>query len=416
MRNLNKRVVVTGLGAITPLGESVSEFWNGLVSGTSGVGPMTLADPSAYSCKISGEVSNFDPEKYIDKREARRMSRFSQLAISASSEALNAAGISYEKIDRTRMGVILGNGNGGYPDIEAAVRQIARGEGTRLSPFYFPMTLPNMAAANVSRLFGAEGVCSTVTTACAASTHAIGDAMTAIRNGIADVVITGGAEAGISELGLAGFCAMRALTSRNDQPETASRPFDLERDGFIPSEGAGILILEEMEHAISRGADIIVELIGSGSSSDAFHQFQPDSTGAGAARAISLAINDAGIQPDEIDYINAHGTSTPLNDAIETNAIKSALGGSANSVPISSTKSMIGHALGASGGMEAVACVKTIETGIIHPTINYSNPDPDCGLDYVPNIARDLPVSTVLSNSFGFGGQNSCVIFRAFEQ
>ena len=245
---------------MTPLGESVEQFWNGLISGQSGVGPMTLADPSAYPCQISGEVSNFNPENYMDKREARRMSRFSQLGIAATLEAFQNSGISDGVLDSTRTGVIIGNGNGGYPDIEAAVRQIARGEGPRLSPFYFPMTLPNMAAANISRLFGAEGVCSTITTACAASTHAIGDALNAIRNGVADVIITGGAEAGISELGLAGFCAMRALSSRNDSPESASRPFDLDRDGFIPSEGAGILVLEDLEHAKARGVEIISEV------------------------------------------------------------------------------------------------------------------------------------------------------------
>lgn len=413
---MNRRVVITGMGAMTPLGESVEQFWNGLISGQSGVGPMTLADPSAYPCQISGEVSNFNPENYMDKREARRMSRFSQLGIAATLEAFQNSGISDGVLDSTRTGVIIGNGNGGYPDIEAAVRQIARGEGPRLSPFYFPMTLPNMAAANISRLFGAEGVCSTITTACAASTHAIGDALNAIRNGVADVIITGGAEAGISELGLAGFCAMRALSSRNDSPESASRPFDLDRDGFIPSEGAGILVLEDLEHAKARGAEIFAEVIGTGTSSDAFHQFQPDSNGNGAARAIKLALADAGIEPNEIDYINAHGTSTPLNDVIETTAIKRALGERAESVPISSTKSMIGHALGASGGMEAVACVKTIQTGVIHPTINYAQTDPDCDLDYVPNILRQADVKTVLSNSFGFGGQNACIIFRKYEK
>ena len=414
VRRARRRVVVTGLGAVTPLGESVAEFWDALVAGRSGVGPMTLADPSAYPCRIAAEVSGFDPERYIDRREVRRMSRFSQLAIAAAREALAHAGITEGVVNPERLGVVLGNGNGGYPEIEAGVRTIAQGDGPRLSPFFFPMTLPNMAAANISRMFGAGGPCGTVTTACAASTQSVGDAAELIRRGAADVVITGGTEAGISELGLAGFSAMRALSTRNDDPAAASRPFDADRDGFVPGEGAGILIVEALDHALAREVEILAEVTGYGASSDAFHQFQPDAEGLGASRAITAALLDAGLAPGDIDYVNAHGTSTPLNDISETKALKRALGDAAASVPISSTKSMIGHALGGAGGMEAVACVQTILTGIIHPTINYVTPDPECDLDYVPNEARSVPVHTVLSNSFGFGGQNACLVFQAY--
>ena len=408
-----RRVVVTGMGALTPLGESVAEFWDGLLAGRSGIGPMRLADPTDYPCRISGEVSGFDPERYVERKEARRMSRFSQLAIAATQEAAAQAGLR-DGIDPERMGVLLGNGNGGYPDIDAAMRVLVERGGMRITPFYFPMTLPNMAAANVSRAFGALGPSNTVTTACAASTQSIGDAAEIIRRGAADVMITGGAEAGISQLGLAGFCVMRALSTRNDEPERASRPFDAGRDGFVPAEGAGILIIEALEHALARGATPLAEVLGYGASSDAHHQFQPDEDGQGAARAVRWALEDAGVGPGEVDYVNAHGTSTPLNDASETRAIKQAFGEHAASVPISSTKSMIGHALGGAGGMEAVACVQSIRTGAIHPTINYETPDPECDLDYVPNEARRAKVRVVLSNSFGFGGQNACLVFGAY--
>ena len=409
-----RRVVVTGMGALTPLGESVAEFWDGLLAGRSGVGPMTLADPTDYPCQISGEVSGFDPERYLERREARRMSRFSQLAVAAAQEAAAQARLD-GGTDRERLGVLLGNGNGGYPDIDAAMRVLVERGGMRISPFYFPMTLPNMAAANVSRAFGALGPSSTVTTACAASTQSIGDAVEIIRRGVTDVMISGGAEAGISQLGLAGFCVMRALSTRNDEPQRASRPFDAHRDGFVPAEGAGILIVEALDHALARGAEPLAEILGYGASSDAHHQFQPDEDGEGAARAVRWALQDAGVGPGDVDYVNAHGTSTPLNDASETKAIKRAFGARAASVPISSTKSMIGHALGGAGGMEAVACVQSIRTGAIHPTINYETPDPECDLDYVPNQARRAEVRIVLSNSFGFGGQNACLVFGAYE-
>ncbi|MBM3941043.1 MAG: beta-ketoacyl-ACP synthase II [SAR202 cluster bacterium] len=416
-RNGKKRVVVTGMGAITPLGESVQAFWDGLVAGRSGIGRMTLTDPSAYPCQVAGEVKGWDPDRHIDKRESRRMARFSQLAVAATHEATRQARLSAERIDSTRFGVVFGNGNGGFPNIDEAMRTVVTKGGMRMSPFFFPMALPNMAAANISRLFGAHGISNTIVTACAASTQSVGEAAEVIRRGAADVVITGGAEAGISELGLAGFAVMRALaSSHNDDPPLASRPFDADRDGFVPAEGAGILIVESLEHALRRGAPVLAEVVGYGASSDAHHQFQPDEDGAGAARAMRWALDDAGVGPREIDYINAHGTSTPLNDASETAAIKRVFGDFAYKVPISSTKSMIGHALGGAGGMEAIASVQTILTGVMHPTVNYQKPDPACELDYVPNVARRKPVRTVLSNSFGFGGQNACLVFRAFDE
>ena len=415
IRNGRPRVVVTGMGAMTPVGESVAEFWESLVAGRSGLGPMKQADPTDYPCQISGEVSDFDPERYIDKREARRMARFSQLAVAAAYEAFRDAGITEGSVNGEKMGVILGNGAGGFPTIDANMRTLIEKGGMRMTPFFFPMVLNNMAAGNLSRTFGALGPSSTISTACAASTQAIGDAAETIKRGAADVMITGGAEAGISQLGLAGFSVMRALSTRNDDPQRASRPFDADRDGFVPAEGAGILIVESLEHALRRDAQVLAEVVGYGVSSDGHHQFQPDDDGAGAARAIRWALADAGVGPHEIDYINAHGTSTPLNDASETAAIKRVFGDAAYNVPISSTKSMIGHALGAAGGMEAVACVQTMRTGTIHPTINYTTPDPECDLDYVPNDSREQDVRYVLSNSFGFGGQNACLVFARYE-
>ena len=407
-----RRVVVTGLGAITPLGLSADEFWTNLLAGQSGIGPMTLCDPTDYPCRIAGQADDFDPTNYIGNREARRMARFSQLAVSAGLQAVQDANLDIASEDPYRVGVLLGNGNGGFPTLEENCRILADRGGMRMSPFFFPMILPNMAAANVSQYVGAHGYNSTATTACAASNNAIGEALQAIRHGIADVMLAGGAEAGISQLGLAGFAVMRALSTRNDDPQRASRPFDAERDGFVPAEGAGILVLEEREHAIARGARILCELSGFGATSDAGHLVQPQESGASAARAMSNAIGDAGLEPVDVHYINAHGTSTPLNDAVETVAIKRLFGEGAQKVPVSSTKSMIGHSLGASGALEAIACVKTLVDQKIHPTVNYEHPDPECDLDYVPNRARSADVATVLSNAFGFGGQNACLIFQ----
>jgi 3-oxoacyl-[acyl-carrier-protein] synthase II len=411
-----KRVVVTGIGAITPLGQSAKTFWANLVAGTSGIGPMTLCDPSDYPCRIAGEVTDFDPADYIAARDARRMARFSQLAVSAGLQAAEAAGFNLEWEDPFRVGVLLGNGNGGFPTLEDNCRVLAARGGMRMSPFFFPMVLPNMAAANLCHYLGARGYNSTATTACAASNQAIGEALRLLQRGDADVVFAGGAEAGISQLGLAGFAVMRALSTRNDEPQKASRPFDADRDGFVPAEGSVILTLETEEHALRRGAGTLVELAGFGCTADAGHLVQPEETGGSAAEAMRRALADAGVGLEEVDYINAHGTSTPLNDAVETVAIKRLFGERAYRIPISSTKSMIGHSLGASGSLEAAACISTITTGSIHPTINYENPDPDCDLDYVPNKARERPVNVALSNAFGFGGQNACLVFRKFVE
>ena len=415
MKNATTRVVVTGMGAMTPLGESVDEYWDSLVNGRSGIGPMTLCDPSQYPSQISGEVSGFDPGAYIDRREHRRMARFSQLAVAAAAVAIEDAELNLSAEDTERIGVVIGNGNGGFPTTEDNARILFRRGGMRMSPFFIPMILPNMAAANVSRIYGLKGYTATAITACAAGTQAIGEAAVSLQRGVADVILAGGCEAGISQLGLGGFNVIRALSRSNEEPEKASRPFDAKRDGFVPSEGAAVLVLETLEHAVDRGAEILAEVTGYGVSSDAFHAVQPDEDGAGAARAIRWAIEDAGLEPSDISYINAHGTSTPINDHVETLAIKLAFGDDAYRVPVSSTKSMIGHALGGAGALEGVACVKTIQRGVIHPTINYENPDPGCDLDYVPNASRKADVTHVLSNSFGFGGQNACVVFSKVE-
>ena len=410
-----KRVVITGLGAVSPNGGTAEEFWNNSINGKSGIGPMTLCDPTNYTCQIAGEIEDFDPTIAIDPKEARRMARFSQLAVVAGKEALTSSGIDIQKLDSYRVGVILGNGNGGFPTLEANSRILAARGGMKMSPFFFPMILPNMATANLSRFIGAQGYSSTAVTACAASNQAIGEAFNVIRSGMADVMFTGGAEAGISELGLGGFAVMKALTTQNAEPAKASRPIASTRDGFIPAEGSGIIVMEELEHAIKRGARILAEVKGFGCTSDASHLVQPKEDGSAAARAIEIALEDSGISKKDVDYINAHGTSTPLNDLVETKAIKRAFGEHAYQIPISSTKSMIGHSLGASGSLEAVVCINSITSNMIHPTINYEYPDPECDLDYVPNVARSAPVNVVLSNAFGFGGQNACVVFSGYE-
>jgi 3-oxoacyl-[acyl-carrier-protein] synthase II len=411
-----RRVVITGMGAMTPLGLTVDEFWQGCVEGRSGAGPLTLIDPADYPTKIACEVKGFDPLNYMDRRDARRMARFSQMAVAAARQALEDAGLRLEKEDTTRIGVLIGNGNGGYPNTEEAVRTIVEKGGMRVDPFYMVKMLPNMAASQIALHFAVRGYNSTVSTACAAGTQAIGDAAEHLRFGRADVMLAGGAEAGISELGLAAFSVMRAISTRNDEPEKASRPFDAQRDGFVCAEGAAIFIMETLEHARRRAARILAEVDGYGASADAYHLVAPCPDGDGASRAMREALNNAGIAPKDVDYINAHGTSTPLNDAVETLAIKAVFGEDAYRIPISSTKSMVGHGLGASGAIEVVACVKTLLTGIIHPTINYEFPDPQCDLDYVPNQARTADVRLILKNSFGFGGQNACLVLRRFEE
>ncbi|MCL0093501.1 beta-ketoacyl-ACP synthase II [Dehalococcoidia bacterium] len=408
------RVVVTGLGAVTPLGLNVSEYWQGLVEGRSGIGPITHFDSSDLSCKVAGEVKGFDPVNFMERKEARHMARFSQFAIAAVTMALEDAKLDLPKEDPERLGVYLGSGIGGLPEIEDGCQVLTAKGGMRVNPFFMPIILTNLAAGHVSIAFGLKGYTSTVTTACAAATQAIGEATEIIRRGSAEVMVAGGTEAGITAIGVAGFAVMKALTGRNEEPTKASRPFDANRDGFVPAEGAGVLILESLQHALSRGAPILAEIAGFGISSDAYHAVAIDPDG--AMRAMRLAIADAGLAPGDVDYVNAHGTSTPLNDVSETRAIKKLFGDHAYKVSISSTKSMIGHLLGAAGGVEAIACVKTLNEGIIHPTINYETPDPECDLDYVPNVARKRDIRVVLSNGFGFGGQNACVVFRRFEE
>ena len=414
-RDPSQRVVITGMGAITPLGQDVASFWEALVAGRSGIGPMTLCDTTDYPTKIAAEVKDWNPERFIERREARRMARFAQMAVAAARQAVEDAGISPASADPERTGVMLGNGNGGYPNIEEAVRTIVERGGMRMDPLFMPKSLPNMAAAQIALQLGLKGYNGTISTACAAATQAVGEAAEIVRAGRADVMLTGGAEAGISQLGLAAFSVMRAMSTRNDEPERASRPFDKDRDGFIPAEGAAIFVLETLAGARARGARVLAEVAGFGVSADAYHIVAPCADGEGAARAIRQALAHAGIGPEAIDYINAHGTSTPHNDASETAAIKTAFGENAYTTPISSTKSMIGHALGASGAPELVAAVKSIETGVIHPTVNYETPDPECDLDYVPNSARQADVRVVLKNSFGFGGQNACLVLCKVE-
>ena len=411
-----RRVVITGMGALTPLGCTASEFWNNLVVGKSGVGPMTLCDPAEFSCRIAGEVKGFDPVQFTSAKEARRMARFSQLGVAAALMALEDAGLDLSRGDRHRVGVIVGNGNGGFPTIEDGCRVLVERGGMRMSPFFFPMILPNMAAANISRTVDAKGYNSTVTTACAASNQAMGEALEVIRRGAADIMLTGGADAGISQLGLGGFCVMKALSTRNDEPEKASRPFDARRDGFVPAEGAVILVMESLEHALGRGAGILCELAGFGCSSDAYHAVQPQESGESTIMAMRVALEDAGVGLEEVDYINAHGTSTPLNDAVESMSIKRLFGDRAYKIPVSSTKSMTGHSLGAAGALEAVPCIRSITDGVIHPTINHEFPDPECDLDYVPNEAIRKEVRVVLSNAFGFGGQNACLVFKKYAE
>ena len=409
------RVVVTGMGAASPLGMGADAFWRGCLDGASGIRPIRGFDVEGFSCTIGGEIDDFDPRDHMDRKSARRMARFSQLAVAAAREAVEDAKLDLDALDRGRIGVVLGNGSGSYPDLEAGSRTTSERGAMRLDPLLIPRALPNMAAANIAMQFGLLGHNNTVITACAAGTHAIGEAAEAIRRGQADIVVTGGCEAGFCQLALGGFAVMRALTSNNADPRGASRPFDAERDGFVPGEGAGVLILESEESARARGAEFAVEVAGYGSSADAHHLVMPDADGAGPVRAIRAAMRDAGVAPEEIDYVNAHGTSTPLNDASETRALKLALGGAARSVAISSTKSMIGHLFGGAGGLESIAAVRTIADGRIHPTINYRTPDPECDLDYVPNRAREADVRVALKNSFGFGGQNACLIFRRVD-
>jgi 3-oxoacyl-[acyl-carrier-protein] synthase II len=409
-----RRVVVTGMGAVTPLGIGVGETWSAMLEGRSGVGLITQFDAGAFATKIAAEVKGFDPALYIEAKEIKKMDRFIHFAIAASRMAMEQSGLQVTEANADRVGVMVGSGMGGLIAIEK-YHAITLEKGPRkITPFFIPMLIVNLASGHISIIFGAKGPNSAVVTACATGTHNIGDAFKIIQRGDADAMIAGGTEACITPMGIGGFNAMKALSTRNDEPERASRPFDLDRDGFIMGEGAGLMVLEEMEHAKARGANILAELAGYGLSGDAYHLTAPAPNGEGAARCIKMAMKDASMNPEDISYVNAHGTSTKFNDEFETMAIKSALGERAYKLPVSSTKSMTGHLLGAAGGVEAIVAVKTIMEGRIPPTINYETPDPLCDLDYVPNAARDMVVQAALSNSFGFGGTNGCLIFKKF--
>lgn len=409
------RVVITGLGVISPLGLTLADFWGGLTAGRSGLTRITQFDASALPCQIAGEVKGFEPKRYMDVKDARRMARCSQMAVATAREAVADAGFAAGFPDPERVGVLLGTAVGGLDKTDEGATVLRTQGFGRVSPFSVPESAPNMPAHHVSKAFQALGPLTTCVTACASGTQSVGEAAEMIRRGAADVMITGGVEAAITDLAIGGFAAMRAMPIHyNDAPERSSRPFDKDREGFVFSEGCAILILERLEHALARGARLYAEVLGHASSSDAYHVAAPDPSGAGAIRAMRWAIQAAGVEPTEIDYINAHGSSTPLNDAGETLAIKRVFGEHAYNLPISSTKSMIGHPMGASGALEAVACALTIHHSLIHPTINYETPDPECDLDYVPNAARPAPVRTTLSNSFGLGGQNACLVLRSY--
>ncbi len=413
---MTRRVVVTGMGAITPLGNDLPTTWAGIVAGRSGVGPITRFDATEYRSRIAAEVKDFDPTQHFPPKEARRMDPFVQYALVAAREAVRDAGLTTNDGLAHRTAVIIGSGIGGIGTVtEQTLVLHQRGPG-RVSPFLIPMILPDTAAGMVALEFGFKGPNMAITSACASGTNAIGEAYEMVRRGAAEVAICGGAEAGVVPISVAGFSIMRALSERNDAPERASRPFDRDRDGFVVGEGAAILVLETLEEALRRGARIYAEIVGYGSTDDAFHITAPDENGEGAIACMRQAILSAGLNPEQIDYINAHGTSTPLNDITETRAIKALFGAHAYKLAVSSTKSMTGHLLGAAGALEAVLSVKTLEEQILPPTINLENPDPECDLDYVPNQARKAKVETVLSNSFGFGGHNACLIFRRMKE
>jgi 3-oxoacyl-[acyl-carrier-protein] synthase II len=414
---MERRVVATGAGVISPVGNTLEKFWDSLKDGRSGTKRLTHFDTTDYSSKVAGMVDDFNPEDFFSSKEAKRTDRFAQFAYAASAMAIDSSGIVLEEINLERAGVVIGSGVGGLMAVEEQHTVFLEKGPRRLSPFLVPMLIINIASGLVAMKFGFKGPNSAVSTACATGTHAIGDAYHIIRRDEADVMLAGGSEAALTPIGFGGFCAMRALTtSRNDEPERASRPFDRTRDGFVMGEGSGIIILEELEHARARGASILGEVVGYGMSADAHHITAPAPDGDGAYRSMRTALRSARISPEAVSYINAHGTSTPLNDKTETEAIKALFGDHARKLAISSTKSHMGHLLGASGGVEAIATLLTLDTGVVPPTINYEEPDPECDLDYVPNTARELGVEYALSNSFGFGGTNATLIFKRFER
>ncbi|MCF6094360.1 beta-ketoacyl-ACP synthase II [Microaerobacter geothermalis] len=413
---MTNRVVITGMGVMTSLGKTLDEFWGSLLSGKSGIDRITSFDVSEYPTQIAAEIKDFNPEDYMDKKDARRMDRFAQFAVAATKTAMEDARLSMDEVNPDKVGVYIGSGIGGLGTWEEQHQILMEKGPRRVSPFFIPMMIANMASGQVSIMFGAKGPNSSPISACATGTHAVGDAFKIIQRGQADVMIAGGSEATIRPMALAGFCAARAMSTRNDEPTKASRPFDKNRDGFVMGEGAGVLILESLEHAKKRGAKIYAEVVGYGMSGDAYHLTAPAPEGEGAARAMKEAIVDAGLNPEDVDYINAHGTSTEYNDKFETLAIKTVFGDHAYRLAVSSTKSMTGHLLGATGGIEAIVCAKTLMDQVIPPTINYETPDPECDLDYVPNEARKSNVRVALSNSFGFGGHNATIILKKYEE
>ena len=410
-----RRVVVTGLGAVTPVGNDVGETWSGIVAGRSGIRPIDSFDVSGYASRIGGAVRDLDLSPYLTPRDARRMDPFIHYGLVASIQALEDAGLEVTEANAERIGACIGSGIGGLPGIEKGFESLLNGGPRKVSPFFVPSNIINMIAGNLSIRYGIKGPTYSIVTACSTGAHCIGDAARMIERGDADCMIAGGAEMATSPTGLAGFASARALSTRNDDPEGASRPWDEGRDGFVLSDGAGIMVLEGLDHARARGARVYAELAGYGMSSDAFHITLPPDDGEGARRCMKLALADAGAAPDEVDYINAHGTSTPAGDVIETRAVREVFGGHAERLAVSSTKSMIGHTLGAAGGIEAIFCVLAIRDGVAPPTINLEDPSPGCDLDYVPNVAREMKIDLALSNSFGFGGTNGSLVFRSFS-
>lgn len=411
---MEKRVVITGMGIVSPLGVGMEENWEAICQGKSGIGPITRFDASDFASKIAGEVKGFNPEDYMDKKEAKKMDIFIQYALASGKMAIQDAQLKIDESNADRIGVLVGAGIGGLSTIEKYHSILLKHGPKKISPFFIPMLIVNLAPGQISIYFGARGPNSSVVTACATGNHSIGEAFKIIQRGDADAMIAGGAESVITPLAVGGFSSMRALSTRNHEPEKASRPFEKERDGFIIAEGAGVLILEDLEHALKRGAEIYAEIVGFGCNGDAYHISAPSPNGIGAARCMEITMKDAGISYDEIDYVNAHGTSTPLNDISETMAMKTVFKDYAKKVAVSSTKSMTGHLLGGAGGVEAIYSILAIRHGVIPPTVNYETPDPECDLDYVPNTAREAKVRVVMSNSFGFGGTNATLIFKEF--
>ena len=412
---MNRRVVVTGLGMVTPLGIGVEETWDALCKGKSGIGKITAFDTTDFQTKIAGEVRGFKPDEFLDKKQIKRMDTFVQFAMASTIMAMRDSKVEISDQTAERAGVVVGTGLGGLPSLEKNHTTLLESGPRKISTFFIPMMIANMASGQISIQFGIKGPNSTVVTACAAGSHAIGDSYKLIQRGDVDIMVTGGTEATITPLNVGGFNAMKAISTRNDEPEKASRPFDKDRDGFVPAEGAGIIILEEMESALNRKANIYAEIVGYGLTGDAHHMTAPDPNGDGAARCMKMALNDAGISVNEVDYINAHGTSTQLNDIIETMAIKRVFNDHSKKIAVSSTKSMTGHLLGAAGGIEAIFTIMALQNGTIPPTINHETPDPECDLDYTPNEARKADLKVAMSNSFGFGGTNATLLFRKFN-